>query len=388
MKAKMNVFINGISTRNKGAELMLYAMLHELEIRFPDANVIIPIENIPEGAGYIKSELRITLFKKAFLIRLLKSIKVFSILRRLGFITSIDLKRVPKDIDLFLDASGFTFSDQWKKDPSKVMSFERMCKFLKQNGAKLVFLPQAAGPFTKSIPQKEALAIIKNADLFIAREEDTYKYCKEFGFPDKILRKFTDFTSPVKGVFPAQYEHLKGNIAIIPNLRMIDKGVITLDRYIEILTAIIDLCFQYGKSVFLLNHEGIGDEKLCHILNERLVTEVPVAVNLNALEVKGLISESHLVISSRYHGVASALNCAVPCLATSWSHKYARLFEDYGITDGILEINEMNATLVRVSELLDPIKHDEMKELLLKQKSSISKQTEQMWETVWSIVNM
>ena len=38
----MNIFIDGIGTHNKGAELMLYAVLQELERKLPNANVLLP----------------------------------------------------------------------------------------------------------------------------------------------------------------------------------------------------------------------------------------------------------------------------------------------------------------------------------------------------------
>lgn len=37
----MRIVLSGVETHNKGAELMLYAILQEIERRFPDAEVFI-----------------------------------------------------------------------------------------------------------------------------------------------------------------------------------------------------------------------------------------------------------------------------------------------------------------------------------------------------------
>ncbi len=42
------------------------------------------------------------------------------------------------------------------------------------------------------------------------------------------------------------------------------------------------------------------------------------------------------------------------CLAfaTSWSHKYEELFRDYGMTDCVLDLNDMDAITQRISAFL------------------------------------
>ena len=69
-------------------------------------------------------------------------------------------------------------------------------------------------------------------------------------------------------------------------------------------------------------------------------------------KLKALISTAYLCVTSRFHGVASALNSCVPCLATSWSHKYEELFRDYGMTDCVLDLNDMDAITQRISAFL------------------------------------
>lgn len=105
---------------------------------------------------------------------------------------------------------------------------------------------------------------------------------------------------------------------------------------------------------------------------------------MNALEVKGLIANSYMVISSRFHGVASALNSAVPCLATSWSHKYEMRFKDFGQENCVLDLQNFPLTLGQIRPFLDSETNHQIREQLIGAKRKITLETNAMWETIWN----
>ena len=182
-----------------------------------------------------------------------------------------------------------------------------------------------------------------------------------------------------------QYERFRGAVCIIPNMRMVDKGVIAIKDYLDALAKIVKAAQSAGRKTFLLNHEGADDERLAFMLKERVAGGAEVVTGLNALEVKGLISSSYLCVSSRYHGVASALNSCVPCLATSWSHKYAELFRDYGMDGCILDLSEPEKAASKVLALLQSDANASVRECLKAMLPKIAEETEAMWEEVWRV---
>jgi len=377
----MRIVLNGVETKNKGAELMFYAILQEIERKFPDAEVYIPFDSVKEGLHYIQTSLKLKYKPYSWLLRL----KLRGILRRLGVPAKYcDFDTYPiKNTDYFIDASGFTFSDQWNHSPTIIEHWQLLFSNMKKSGAKLVFLPQAFGPIERQTTKREIENINQYADLIMPRDKVSLKYLQEAGVNPQKIQCFSDFTNLVEGIIPKSYTHLVNGICIIPNMRMIDRGIIERDKYIQIIKVIVELCKQHDRTVYMLNHEGLEDANFSRMCSERLGENIEVVNGLNALEIKGLISTSYLCISSRFHGVASALNSCVPCLATSWSHKYKELFQDYGMTECVLDLTDIKSIKCRISNYLSQDVNSEIRAILAEKLPEIKKHTLEMWDSVW-----
>lgn len=378
----MRIVLSGVETNNKGAELMLYAILQEIERRWPDAEVFIPNTYFKQGLSYIETPLKVKFWPYDRFLRLVRGI-----VGRLHIATScLQNTFVVRNADYFLDASGFHFSDQKKNfTPAKVKRWNIILKKYRSQGTKIVFLPQAFGPVSKQNTLNGLRCISQYADLIMPREQISYDYLEESGVMDmnKVVLN-TDFTSLVEGKFPDSYSHLRGGICIIPNMKMIDTGACSLESYIELISIVVESVLPLGRPIYILNHEGIKDEKLAYICKAKIkgVNE-DVVTGLKALEVKGLISSAYLVVSSRFHGVASSLNSCVPCLATSWSHKYQELFKDYGLVNCVLPITDIPEAKKMVRKFSDDEYNTKIRNILSVNVAKIKEKTNDMWKMVW-----
>ena len=381
----MKIILNGVETENKGAELMLYAILQEIERKYPEAEVFIPIQDVRQGLGYVHTSLKMKYLPFGWFVKHLHLRYIFKLLhiprRRLQDVYAI------KGADYFIDGSGFHFSDQKRNfTPDKVWRWKHLLERLSSQGCRIVFLPQAFGPAQKANTLEGLKVISKYASLIMPREQTSYQYLEQSGVVDmSIVKRFTDFTSLVESVFPKGYEHLKNGICIIPNLRMVDTGTVSKESYIGLISAIVNSCKSSGHPIYLLNHEGKRDEQLAYECQKRIGNNVEVVTGLNALEVKGMIASAYVVITSRFHGLASALNSCVPCLATSWSHKYAELFNDYGLSDCVLPLDNNEKAIEKVASFMDKNKNAEVRQQLSAQIQTIKAQTKNMWNLVWSL---
>ena len=382
----MKILLSGVETNNKGAELMLYAILQEIERKYPDAEVFIPKERVSQGLDYVKTSLKFQLRDYRLIDKIIGKFHVNGILRRLHLPQIDPMLSLPKGLKYFIDGSGFLFSDQWNLQRCWIEYWQRLLKKLHSDGSRIIFLPQAFGPAEQKNTKEVFSVLSEYADVIMPREKVSYNYIEKSGRVDmKKVKLFTDFTSLVDGVFPEKLVHLKNGICVIPNLRMIDKGAITKDDYKRLLSQIIAEGKKSGHPVYLLNHEGMGDEQLALELQKELANDIEVVTGLNALEVKGVISTAYVVVSSRFHGVASALNCCVPCLATSWSHKYKELFLDYKMENCILPLDNLDKALEMVKDCLSVDTNKKIREDLCLQVPEIKKQTRDMWDCVWGV---
>lgn len=373
----MKIQIDGIDTKNKGAELMLVAVLEQLEEVYPNSEVWLNHtgEFNPKVLPNFKLDLKIPSMRWL-------SKWPAKICRRLGHpfpITRLTQFYVRKDIDLLLDAGGFQFSDQWKLTAKQVKEKEKYYKKLKENGTCSVLLPQAFGPFKTTYGKQTVKILNQYTDLIFARDEISYECLVNAGAEERKINISCDFTLPVKGVIPATFQYLKGAVCVIPNHKMISRKKNNKDEYIGLLKDIIDLYEKKGQPIFMLNHEGFRDKNLCEQVNAEIEKKIPVVSGITAKEVKGLIGNSHTVISSRFHGVVSALSQGVPCLATSWSHKYEMLFRDFGQEGRILsEEVDWAINMEKITTLEQ--NHETIAENIKAVKPPLLLQTKKMWE--------
>lgn len=381
----MRYVLNGVETNNKGAEIMLYAILQEIERRDKDA--VVYLCNIPQGVRYLNTPLCVKQKPVWNIRRLINKVPYLSLalgITRLSYLLR-DVYSVGK-IDYFLDGSGFCVSDKWDTTSQEVKDWTTLLRKSKQDGAKIIFLPQGFGPIEQENNKRLMSAFNEYGDLIIAREDVSYKYIEGTGLADmNKVKVFTDFTSLVEGEYPKEYEHLRDAVCLIPNVRMLDLGKMNKDYYLSFFKELMITAKEQGYNVYLLNHEGPGDEKLAYDCQKYSGMDVEVVTGLNGLQVKGIISGSRLVVTSRFHGVASALNSGVPCLSTSWSHKYSELYKDYGLENGVLPLDNVEEAKQILKTYLTDNLQKEIRNTLSIAVPKIKEETRQMWKEVWAV---
>lgn len=361
---------------------MLYAILEEIEKRHPGATVVINDNFAGPGLYKVKTSLR-----RIIPLRLLMGDYPRVLLSRLKLPHLMFTKFYPaRNVDIILDASGFRIGDQWIKSREYLDNMAFYYKTMKKRGTKIIFLPQAFGPFETENAKKSIQIVLDYADLLAAREHESEKYLLQAGADAGKVVRFPDFTNTISGIFPEKYQSVKGGICIIPNRMMLSQTGIKSRDYHDKMTSVIQHLASNDNTIFFLNHEGNKDLEICRELNRRFDNRFPIINGLGVKEIKGVIGSSYLVVSSRYHGVASSLNQGVPCLATSWSHKYRLLFHDFHIDGHIIEPDEVpETTNEKIDYLLDPDTHARTRNHLAERAGELERVTRHMWDQVWQV---
>src|SRR5690554_1380528 len=183
---------------NKGAELMLHAVVQKVRERYPEAKLT--MAPIYGGADDTFDKMRkLDLYPKAWVWRKGIDLGDFAqfiparLLKAYGLVTT-------KEIDVVIDAAGFSYSDQWGATSSRELSASS--KKWKKNGTKLVMLPQALGPYENANIKKYVKSWAENADLIFPREKDSYRYLTQLVGEQEKIKLYPDFTNLIKGTLP------------------------------------------------------------------------------------------------------------------------------------------------------------------------------------------
>jgi polysaccharide pyruvyl transferase WcaK-like protein len=368
---------------NKGAELMLYAALQKMKEVYQWAKFVMAPNQVT--APYLKRA-ELGFLQKAWYWRYGLPWGDLAILapRNIREMYGIVLD---KEVNIVIDAAGFSYSDQWPL--GHVKDLARSCKRWRKQGTKVILLPQALGPF-KSAKIKELIKIAAdNIDLIFARDPVSYQHLTEVVGERPNIKMAPDFTNLLEGIVPDYFEAGNNRFCLVPNYRMIEK---TPKEQSEAYLPFMIKCAQYllekDQKPFVLVHEGADDLRLARQISEG-VGGLPIIQESYPLKIKGILGACQGTIGSRYHGLVSALSQGVPSLATGWSHKYNMLFHDYGFDDGLLDVTTRDEEIHRkIDMVIDPDSRQEIQAVITAKSEELKKLSEKMWARVFEVLGV
>ena len=379
----MLIEVKGVQFVNKGAELMLHAVLQQMHRHWPNAQLVLaPNPNSPYAARARLAALqRVPLRKgRVDLNRISRFIpkKIRQWLcNNLGLVFAAD-------IDVVLDASGFAYGDQWPQANTAFLSAE--LRLFAAMAKPYILLPQALGPFSRVAEQQRLKQGLPLAALICAREQSSLQHVRALTGDISQLVQFADFTNLVQGVLPAYYGDGQRKVLIIPNANMVsarNQRIEWQPHYLPLLHSAVKVIRQLGLEPVLLNHEGDADGAICQSVQQH-DSSIEIINEADPLKVKGIIGASKAVICSRFHGCVSALSQGVPCLGTSWSHKYERLFDEYGQNEALLSADITSEQLLqKLQWAINNIDNPQLAE----KRAALKLQSEQLWQQVEAVIN-
>ena len=348
-KYSMKIFIDNWGFENRGDQLMIMSVVEQIKKYAPDAQILVLKRVFDQNHSYCIQNKLFPLQPKNSGIRNSKTYSwIVNLLLRDEWINT------PRQVDLILNCRGYYIADCWIKNDDFVRSAEIFYKQFNKKGRRLIMLPQAFGPFENEPSKAMMNFICQQADKIYAREKQSFEYLSKVCPDTDKIEVVPDFTCVCHAENNPSIQLPKKNyVLIIPNARMIDKTSANVsDSYLLFLTQIIRDILKKGENVYLLNHEGKNDEQLLHIINDEFSGSLPILTNLMGTEIKALIKDCKLLISSRYHGVVSGLTQGVPTLCTSWSHKYEQLLKEHGCENNILDVNDISKSISIIEDAL------------------------------------
>jgi colanic acid/amylovoran biosynthesis protein len=310
---KKLVEVKGIGFPNRGAELLLCACLQKLD----EKGFLVCTEPYNSYRYKMRYSLltKTKIHKNGINLLWMFSLLPFYVRDRLGLV-------IEKEVDFILDASGYAYGDPW----SGSLADSRILNEIKSK--KIVLLPQSFGPFTKKDSTRVIMKISKEAHAIFARESIGADFIQSV--TGRNVPVVPDITF---GLNLSKVNEAKRDIIIIPNFQVYDREG---EGYIGLLSKLIENLSDSGRTITLLNHEGSKDLLLCERIIKDFKGKVDIELCLpsSGLHAKEVISQARFVVSSRYHGLISALSQSVPCYPIGWSFKYIEAMKLFNIEVG------------------------------------------------------
>lgn len=386
MSKPLFVEIKGVQFRNKGAYLMLLACLEGLkQLPSPVELVLSPGPNLPYperarlGAWQKLSFRRGGLDLTPVIGKLPGAVQ--RLFNRYGMVSE-------SQVDLVLEASGFAYGEQW---PLRFLqnTAKEVVRFAKA-GKPFIFMPQAFGPFKTEDSKAAMRDIIQHARLIFVRDPVSLQHLQGCvaTLPDSVILT-PDFTVSLTARANNELPDISGPYAaLIPNNKVVSKfnhagAEQQRHDYINAFAAAANKLAAEGIHCVLVNHEGKEDAELCMEIAAKAPCQI-VQID-DPLAVKAFIGKAELAISSRFHGAVNALSQGVPCIATSWSHKYHAMMSDFAMGDYcVAELSEQNL-LAALQQLLDT--KAELAAGITQRATALKQQNAQMWQRLYQSIN-
>lgn len=379
----MIIEIKGVQFVNKGSELMLYSIIDKVRSRYPSCRLC--LQTHPVKAPYEKYS-GIGLYPKASYwykrIQWMNAVGLVpkKIRNMYGII-------VDREIDVVLDASGFSYTDQFGVSSSVIMA--KSCRKWKKQGTKVILLPQAFGPFTSGKIRRAVRTVAENSTLVFARDPVSYNHLTMVTGEMPHISIAPDFTNLLPGSPPEHYPLQDTNVCIVPNHRMLNKTSPDVGQaYISFLKNCIQYLIDSGKYPFFLIHEGEQDLRLAREIVRDLNIDIPVIQETNPLMIKGILGSCEATIGSRFHGLVSALSQGIPSLATGWSHKYEMLFQSYGFNEGVVDIlSDRGEIRNKLNLIVDDTSRQKIAQTLREHALLEKEKSSAMWKMVFDAID-
>jgi colanic acid/amylovoran biosynthesis protein len=352
---KKAIYIVAGAFTNKGPEAMLLTVADAIRNRLPDVNIFARIPSryfqearhnglIPVNGDPPRSAIA-------------------------GLISKVRTARIYHK-STYLDIGGYQFGDPWgeKHAWNKLRGVKHCVRF----GNQVFFMPQTWGPFSSDSIRQAVRNIIHAATLVFARDKTSFAELQKLAGTDNPKVRFAhDLAWNFQGAALSVGRQLiqdaglsikkdQITVCVTPNLRVYErsKGNGQDSTYIETLRDIIrHLCSRHSTQVILIGHElrtnnsEVPDDRiLCNYVLKSLGKSLPV-VHIDkfipAAQVKSVIGNCDLAISSRYHALIAALSQGVPAIAIGWAHKYDELLAEFGLSSNLLSLSRPTEEILK-----------------------------------------
>jgi len=264
--------------------------------------------------------------------------------------------------DLVIDLAGISFVD----GREKYLPFNIACILTPLIlGKRIVKYSQAVGPFNNSFNRLLARVFLPKLDYIIARGEITKSNLDALGLKNTIIGADSAFamrTDKAAHLHAGEYLEPgfrnKTIVGISPS-SVIEQSCEQLQiNYQQIMADFINFLIENEDCNVLIIPHSIrkytlkrknNDLLICRRIHDQVQEKnrcILIADELNAQELREIISLSNFFVASRFHAMVSSLAMKVPTCVCGWSHKYLEVLRMFDMEEYAFDYKQLNLTVL------------------------------------------
>ncbi len=264
--------------------------------------------------------------------------------------------------EVWLDAAGISFVDGREK-----FTFFNILSLLPAFALKIsvVKVSQAMGPFHSFLNRLFATLFLSKFKTIVARGDVTYGYLKERNLSNLVLYSDTAFflnytnqeTIDAKKLLPREFS---GKMIGISPSQVVFKFCKKQNiPYLEVLKKVVSDLSEAGYHCVIFPHSARQGKTathnndlpvldlFCQTLEADTLSKCTIIKDeLSPGTLRALIAECSFLIASRFHAIISAMATGTPTVVVGWSHKYAEVLEQFGVSDFVISYGDLSVDLL------------------------------------------
>jgi colanic acid/amylovoran biosynthesis protein len=408
MSAKKFVIVGAALSANKGAAAMAESVVEHLHEYVGSAQFTIL-------TTYPKDDVEKTLHMRQSVVLGLEPLRLACVEFPIALLAALSRAlRIPRgwvrtrgcrailDADCVVDVAGISFVDG-RGIPITVYN-ALMTAVPLLLGTPTVKAAQAMGPFRTQPNRTLAKLILPHLAAICARGAGTREHLDELKLNNVHDVADLAFTLPTAATLPLSIEgkiaHCKNEYVLVMPSSVV-KGLYQKQggNYVDAMVALIEeIRRTTGRTVVVAPHslrvgkpEGrMNDGPVCSEIIARLHGDadvIGISEDLYSAELRRLVADSRVLVTSRFHAMISGLATATPTIVLGWSHKYREVLDLFGATEYGLDAMALSDTTRVVDLVTDALnRHDELSEQIKHSLPAVIQQSEENFRIIASVL--
>lgn len=231
-------------------------------------------------------------------------------------------------------------------------------------GIPFVLLPQTIGPFLDERHKERILSILRKADRIYVRDTNFVEEMEKNHLPYIKSNDLSFYMAPTPFPIDVRKPCVGINVSGLAYSNKFGKLAGEFGSYPKLMTGLVRMFQSKGYQVYLIPHaynvvkpETNNDDMVStREFYERLEDKSGVHfidMDLLSPQIKYLISRMDYFIGTRMHANYAAIFTGVPVFGLAYSYKFKGAFENNGILNRTIEINNLDES--RIDSVLSAI---------------------------------